>query len=181
VPGVLDEPVVVADLGSGWGRIGHVLALANPQAVYCALDLPESLVIASAELPRRLPGRRVVGYDDTREVERFARAELLDGGGALRFHGPQDLARFEPGSIDVLLNVASFQEMTRAQVSAYLELVGGAARAVYLQERWRAPGIADAVGGWEEYDVPAGWTRRFLRDVAFSADFFEAGFLTAQA
>ena len=66
VPGVLDEPVVVADLGSGWGRVGHVLALANPQAVYCALDLPESLLIASAELPRRLPGRTVVPYDATR-------------------------------------------------------------------------------------------------------------------
>lgn len=179
-PGVLDEPIVLVDLGAGWGRIGHVLLHANPAAAYVALDLPESLLVAQGTLPRTLPpDTPVTGYEATREFARFTRAALLAERGAF-FCGPQALARFEPDSVDILVNVASFQEMTRAQVAAYLELADRTAAHVYLQERYEKPvGLPDdVIAGRDAYPIPAGWTRRFERPVRFSDLFFEAGYVT---
>ena len=183
VPGVLDEPVVVADLGSGWGRVGHVLALANPRAVYCALDLPESLLIAAAELPRRLPGRTVAPYDG-RARRPASPATSCWAACACASTARRTWPSSSPVRSTSCSNVASFQEMTRAQVTDYLQLAGRAARAVYLQERREAPRADEGVevlGGWAEYDVPPAWRQAFLRESVFSADYFEAGFLTAHA
>ncbi|HXH34724.1 MAG TPA: putative sugar O-methyltransferase [Plantibacter sp.] len=179
-PGVFDQPVVVADLGAGWGRIGHVLKQVNPQAAYVALDLPESLLVAESYLPRLLPEVPVFGYAASRAVDRFKREDLLDGHG-LNFLGPQHLERFEDGAIDLFVNVASFQEMTRAQVTGYLTHADRVARNVYIQARWQCPpSLPEAtIRGWEEYDIPASWARRYQRNMHFSDIFFEAGFNTS--
>lgn len=72
--------------------------------------------------------------------------------------------------------------MTRAQVAAYLAHADRVARHVYMQERWvRPPSLSDTIiGGWDEYDIPARWQRRYLREIEFSDVFFEAGFDTGR-
>lgn len=177
-PRVFDEPVVVADLGAGWGRIGHALAMVNPQASYLLFDLPEALLVASTFLPRMLPeGIEVFDYARTREVKRFTR-EILVGQPGVRFCATQDLERVDNGAIDLLANVASFQEMTRDQVNTYLSIVDRIAAGVVLEERWRSPrGLEGGViAGYDEYAFPERWERRFLRSSVFSDAFFEAGF-----
>jgi putative sugar O-methyltransferase len=175
--GLWTEPVVVADLGSGWGRLGHALLSVNPSATYLAVDLPEALLVAHEYLPRQLPGVPVGGYDAGRDGD-ITREQL--GGGGLRFFGTHDLARFTPKSVDCLVNVASFQEMTREQVSRYLRLADRiAGRAVYVQEIWdaRRHHLEDlAIGGIDEYEFPERWERVFLRNATFSEKIFEAGF-----
>src|SRR5262245_37473662 len=57
--GLFSEPLVVVDLGSGWGRIGYVLKSVNPRCTYVACDLPEGLLVSSTHLSRLLPGERV--------------------------------------------------------------------------------------------------------------------------
>jgi putative sugar O-methyltransferase len=174
---VWEEPLILADLGAGWGRIGHVAKSVNPRLAYVVLDLPESLLVASSFLPRMLPDERFFGYEQNRAVTTFTRDALLAAGG-VRFCGTQDLARFAEASIDLFVNVASFQEMTRTQVSAYLDIADRAALAVYLQQRRsRPPGLPHSViSGFDEYDFPSRWERRFLRTVPFSDQFFEAGY-----
>lgn len=177
-PRVFDEPVVVADLGAGWGRIGHALAMVNPRASYLIFDLPEALLVASTFLPRMLPeGVETVDYARTREGSPFTRDVLL-GQPGVRFCATQDLERVDDGAIDLLVNVASFQEMTRDQVNAYLPIVDRVARGVVLEERWRSPrGLeGEVIGGYDEYAFPQRWERRFLRSSVFSDEFFEAGF-----
>ena len=90
---VWSDPVVLADLGAGWGRIGHVAKAVNPQLAYVVLDLPESLLIASSLLPRMLPEEHFLAYEENRAVTTFTREDLLAAGG-VRFCGTQDLARF---------------------------------------------------------------------------------------
>ena len=178
---IWSEPVVVADLGSGWGRIGHVLETVNPRAAYVTLDLPEALLVASTVLPRMLPHAPVHGYVETRGVERFTRDKLLGSGsgGGIWFCGSHHLPRFEPRSIDYFVNVASFQEMARSQVAHYLELVGRTSRSLLVQEYRRRPrGLGEPIiGGLDEYEFDRRWEQRYLRPVFFSQDFFEAGFV----
>ena len=174
-PAVFSEPVVVADLGAGWGRIGHVLKSVNPRATYLAFDLPEALTVASSFLPPLLPDARIVGYEDSRGLE-LTRDLLSEP--AVRFLGTQQLEDVEDGAIDVLVNVASFQEMTTAQVTAYLGIIDRVARGTVLEERRKSPGgLTDRViPGYEAYAFPARWERRFLRETSHSSEFFEVGF-----
>lgn len=52
---------------------------------------------------------------------------------ALGFCGTQDLLRFENGALAILISVASFQEVTRAKVSAYLDLIDAEVRGVFYR------------------------------------------------
>jgi putative sugar O-methyltransferase len=174
--GLWSEPVVVADLGAGWGRIGHALLSINPRAAYVAIDLPEALLVASEYLPRLLPGAAVRDYAAGRDGA-VTRDDLA--GSRLSFLGTHDLPRFAPASVDCLVNVASFQEMTRRQVGQYLAIADRiAGRAVYVQEIWdaRRRNLDLAIAGIDEYDFPDRWERAFLRNATFSEKVFEAGF-----
>ena len=177
--GLWSEPIVVADLGAGWGRIGHALLSINPQATYVAIDLPEALLVASEYLPRLLPDAPVHDYASTRGGGPITRGRLERGG--VWFLGTHDLPRFAGGAVDCLINVASFQEMTLDQVAQYLRIAGDvAARAVYVQEIWDARrhhlDEQGAIAGIDEYDFPPHWTQVFLRNATFSEKVFEAGF-----
>lgn len=139
--GLFDGPVTVVDLGAGWGRIGHVLCKANPQATYIDCDLPEPLLIAATYLPRVLDCCHPYG-------------EQPDGPGAY-FLGAQGFGDLPDGSVDAVVNVASFQEMTKAQAEAYYGIIERKASWLYTQqarlphpypERWEA--VVDGAAVW---------------------------------
>ncbi|HXG08247.1 MAG TPA: putative sugar O-methyltransferase [Gemmataceae bacterium] len=177
--GLWTEPLVILDLGAGYGRMGYVLKTANPNCVYVDCDLPEGSLVASSYLPKLLPRERVTPYPEVRGMKRITRDLLLERGG-LWFCGTQDLPRFADKSVDVFVNIASFQEMTRGQVEVYLREADRTTRgAFYCQEFWR-PGrhrYKDIViGSHGEYAFPSHWDRVFLRNACFSERFFETGY-----
>ncbi len=174
-PAVADQPLVVADLGPGWGRIGYVLAQVNPRLSYALLDIPASLLVSSTYLPQRLPGRSVGTYREARAIERFDNATLR--GKSLWFLGPQDLERMTEGAIDLFVNVASFQEMSEDQVNGYLEVMArvAAGGGGYLRNDWE--GVHSR---FADYRVPAAWQQIFLRRSRFSPACFEAGYLAGK-
>lgn len=171
-PAIADQPLVVADLGPGWGRIGYVLAQVNPRISYVLLDIPASLLVSSTYLPQRLPGCSVGTYRDARAIERIDKVVLRDK--SLWFLGTQDLQRMTEGAIDLFMNVASFQEMGEKQVNSYLGVVNRVASggAVYLRNDWEG-----ARSRYANYEVPTAWKRIFLRRSRFSPACFEAGYV----
>jgi hypothetical protein len=171
-PAIADQPLVVADLGPGWGRIGYVLAQVNPRICYVLLDIPAPLLVSSTYLPQRLPGCSVGTYRDARAIQRIDKAVLRDK--SLWFLGTQDLQRMTEGAIDLFVNVASFQEMDDDQVNGYLEVITRVAfgGAVYLRNDWEG-----ARSRYANYKVPAAWTQVFLRRSRFSPACFEAGYV----
>jgi putative sugar O-methyltransferase len=175
--GLFRDPVVVVDLGSGWGRIGYVLKSVNPRSVYVACDLPEGLLVSSTLLARRLPGEAMHFYPENRSVSEFTRDRLLNDGG-VRFIGPQDLDRFADESVDVFINVASFQEMTRDQVAMYFRVIDAKTRGiVYLQEYWdgaRMGHVGSEIAGHAAYPFLPSWRECFTRNATFSDLYFES-------
>ena len=99
------------DLGAGWGRIGHTLMRVNPRVTYVCADLPETLIISQSYLPTTLDNVTSRAYR-----ENLKRIDLSEPG--LRFIGSHDLPRIPEKSIDVFINIASFQEMKNDQVEA---------------------------------------------------------------
>lgn len=171
-PAIADQPLVVADLGPGWGRIGYVLAQVNPRISYVLLDIPASLLVSSVYLPQRLPGYSVGTYHDARAIERIDKLVLRQN--SLWFLGTQDMQRMTEGAIDLFVNVASFQEMGEDQVNDYLKVVGRVASggAVYLRNDWEG-----ARSRYANYRIPAAWKQIFLRRSRFSPSCFEAGYV----
>lgn len=173
-PRVATEEIVVADLGAGWGRLGYVLAHANPKARYVILDIPETLLIAGEYLPRLLKNASVGDYAASRCIDSFDRATLLSK--QLWLLGCHDLAKFATASVDVMINVASFQEMEKTQVNAYLELfdrvaLGGC---VYLRNAWLG-----AMSGARDMKLPETWRAKFERDTRATCDLYEAGYFVS--
>ena len=173
-PAIATEPVVVGDLGAGWGRIGHVLVQANPRATYLVLDIPGSLVISSTTLPALLPTARIQSYQGSRGTDEITREKLADGD--VWILGSHDLARTRRGAIDILVNVASFQEMPADQVNEYLRIFDRIIErgAVYLRNNaFSKFGLA----GPKDYRIPSRWRMSFSRPTPFSEHIFEAGFI----
>jgi putative sugar O-methyltransferase len=176
-PDLVSAPVIVADIGAGWGRLGYVLKHVNPKAAYVVFDIPEVLLISSHYLPKVLPGIPYKSYRDTREDGRLDRQTLLAGG--MWFLGTPDLTRVD--SLDVVVNIFSFQEMTETQVGQYFEIISRIAQggSIFLRQLWTGRTHGHHVGeinGYDRYPFPPTWGRVFLRNARFSPDFFETAY-----
>ncbi len=175
-PQLLSAPLVVADLGAGWGRIGYFLKRINPRITYISLDLPEISMIAMAVLPKLLPSERANLYGQARASATLSRAQLGEYG--LWFLGSQDLLKIEDGAIDVFINVASFQEMKLSQVMAYFDLIDRKVSGVFYTQQYVVVSDAqrpyNAIAGLEQYPFKPHWSECFKRYATFSERFFES-------
>lgn len=176
---IFTDAVIVGELGAGWGRIGHVLRLANPKATYVVFDLPEVLMVSQTHLPKRLPASKVLTYDESRLIN-LDRDELLKHD--IVFLGAQDLPRIADGDLDFVINVASFQEMSRDQVSAYFDIIDRKTSGhLYTQQLWSSGTHAyelGEIGGWDDYPWPAHWICENKRSAVWSDLYFEVVFKT---
>jgi putative sugar O-methyltransferase len=177
-PGILSKHRIVADLGSGWGRIGYALKRINPLVTYLLLDLPEILMISMAVLPRMLPAESASLYAETRRVATLTRDVLSTRG--LWFAGSQDLMMVADGAIDVFINVASFQEMKLSQVRTYFDIIDRKVAGTFYTQQYVVVSDAqrpyNAIAGLEQYPFKASWSEDFNRHTTFSERFFEACF-----
>jgi putative sugar O-methyltransferase len=130
IPALITGRHVVADLGAGWGRVGLVLKQFNPQIAYVIFDIPEALLLSQTYLPTTLPTEKCLNYEDHTNANIITRQELLEQAG-LRFCGTHHLPKFEDKSIDVLINIASMQEMNQNTIKLYFDLIDHKAQYFY--------------------------------------------------
>jgi hypothetical protein len=178
-PAIAKEPVVVGEVGAGWGRLGYVLRQVNPQATYIIFDLPEALLISQTYLPCLLGDLTVSPYVESRSVARFS-SHLLSQK-TLWFCGPQDLTRFDEGTIDYIVNIGSFQEMPEEYVRLYFGLFDNVAGQGYCYLQQLREGRfhnhhLDEIKGLASYPFPKGWDQVYCRPSTLSDEIFEAGF-----
>jgi putative sugar O-methyltransferase len=178
-PRVADSPVIVGELGAGWGRLGNVLCQANPCATYVIFDLPEALFISQSYLPGTLPNRVSCGYDVARRMATICRDMLHTAN--LWFFGAHHIDRLAPGTIDIIANIGSFQEMPPAYIQKYASsfsriAAGGSCFLRQLRSNASHGINLDEVESFDAYPLPANWRRRFLRPSIMSDEFVEAGY-----
>jgi putative sugar O-methyltransferase len=177
-PAIATEPVVVAELGAGWGRLGYVLQTINHRASYVIFDLPEVLLISQSYLPTLFPNSVARRYSENRNM-RFSKALLQNAN--FWFLGPQQMPLFEANSIDYIINIASFQEMPEADVESYLHYFSVLASGgnCYLRQLYSGrthKHELNEIPGFSSYKFPDTWRRHYLRKSTLSDAFFEVGF-----
>jgi len=168
-PKLINEPCVVLDLGAGWGRIGYVLKKINASITYVICDIPVSLLASQHYLPIVLPDETAFRYLDSRRRDEFTHDYFSKACG-LHFLGSQDLARFARNTIDLFINIASFQEMTLDQVRGYFSIIDQTTRdALYIQERYQGDELSRQL-----YPYNPKWRMAFDRDIIFAPNYFES-------
>ncbi len=177
-PAVLTDPVIFVDLGAGWGRMGYVLKKANPNCAYVICDLPEALLVSSTYLPKLLPNERFHSFSESRSIREFSRANFENGG--VFFLGAQDLERFSDDTVDFLISIASFQEMTLKQVNEYFDLIDRKIDGVFFtQQLFKARTHncqLNEISGYDAYPFRPNWKRKYLRPATFSDLYFETAY-----
>ena len=151
---------IVAELGAGYGRLGHPL-LANRRCRYWVFDIPPALSIAEWYLPRVVPGRRVFPF---RPFARYAdvRAELESS--EIAFFTANQIALLPDDAVDAFVNISSLHEMRSAQIDHYLlQMARTCRQAIYLKQ-WRSFTNTDdgTIVTRESYRLPGPW--RVVRD-----------------
>jgi hypothetical protein len=134
--GVLDalkaDDAVVLEIGAGWGGFAYQLKTLFPRVTYVIVDFPEVMLFSGTYLGTLFPQARVVYADQTPDAREWRGADFV--------FVPNTLADRVRGSAPSLtVNIASFQEMTSAQVDAYARLASEAGSAwLYSLNRERS-------------------------------------------
>jgi len=154
--------------------MGYVLKKANPLCTYVICDLPEALHVSSTYLPRLLPKEKIHSFPETR-VGDIDEKVLNEGG--LFFLSTQDMDRLSDKSINFLINIASFQEMTSVQVNEYFDLIDQKVKGVFFTQQLRSAQTHSyqlgEIAGLDKYPFRSNWKRLYLRNATFSDLYFE--------
>jgi hypothetical protein len=126
-----------------------------------------------------MPRERFYHYVDNRKKNSYSPQDLSSEG--IHFCGAHDLAKFSDKSVDVFINIASFQEMTLEQVDSYFDLIDKKVKGMfYTQQLWtsKTHGLNHGeIFGFPDYPWRPYWTRLYLRNASWSDLYFETAFL----
>jgi hypothetical protein len=106
---------VVWEIGGGWGGFAYQFKTLFPDVTYVITDLPELFLFSATYLRTVCPGARTLIWEPRAEAaqkERWRKHDFV----FVPNTRTSELPKFAP---DLLINIASFQEMTAAQVGAY--------------------------------------------------------------
>jgi hypothetical protein len=110
-----DERKIVAEIGAGWGGFAYQFKTLFPQTTYIVVDLPSTILFSGTYLKTVFPDAHMLFL--TGETGSIAHPEQYDfifvphyAWTSLEFRRP-----------DLVVNLASFQEMKTAQMDQYIE------------------------------------------------------------
>lgn len=140
----------VLEIGGGWGGLAYQYRTLFPGARYVIIDLPQVLLFAGTYLRATFPGAKFVAG-----IENVLSAEEYDFA-LLPHFAVEELAKMP--RFDLAMNTVSFQEMTSAQVRAYVHsLASNGCPVLYSHNRRVSPNnrevgsVAEIIG--ERYRV----------------------------
>jgi hypothetical protein len=108
---------LVWEIGAGWGGFPYHFKSLCPNVTYVISDFPELFLFSATYLMTAFPAARVAFWGEEPTDRLFDKWRDLD----FIFMPNTSLAELRPERLDLAINMVSFQEMTDAQVGAYVE------------------------------------------------------------
>jgi hypothetical protein len=108
---------LVWEIGAGWGGFPYQFKSLCPNVTYVISDFPELFLFSATYLMTAFPNARVAFWGEEPTDRLFDRWRDLD----FIFLPNASLGELRPERLDLAINMVSFQEMTDAQVAAYVE------------------------------------------------------------
>ena len=156
-PSILKDTLNICEIGAGWGRVGYYLTQVNKNISYNIFDIPHTLYVCHEYLKKEVKHTRVYDYEESKDL---LSEKIFKPG--ISFYTPHFLELFESKSFDLVINIASFQEMNYDQVSGYFNKINDLSNMFYTQQRY-----SDLVMNYQKYPQYANWNKLFDRDVNF--------------
>jgi hypothetical protein len=111
------ERRLVWEIGAGWGGFPYQFKTLCPNVTYVISDFPELFLYSATYLMTAFPGAKVGFWGEEPTDRLLATWRELD----FIFLPHTSLEEWQPERLDLTINMVSFQEMTDAQVLAYVE------------------------------------------------------------
>jgi hypothetical protein len=111
------ERRLVWEIGAGWGGFPYQFKTLCPNVTYVITDFPELFLFSATYLMTAFPEARVAFWGEAPTASLFESWQEID----FLFMPHTALAELAPPRLDLTVNMVSFQEMTQAQVVAYVE------------------------------------------------------------
>lgn len=162
-PSILKDTLNICEIGAGWGRVGYYLTQVNKNISYNIFDIPHTLYVCHEYLKKEVKHTRVYDYQESKDL---LSEKIFKPG--ISFYTPHFLELFESKSFDLVINIASFQEMNYDQVSGYFNKINDLSNMFYTQQRY-----SDLVMNYQKYPQYANWNKLFDRDINFHPLWFE--------
>jgi putative sugar O-methyltransferase len=165
---------VIAELGAGYGRLGHVF-LSSTNCKYYIFDIPPALLVSQWYLSNLMGEREVFKF------RRFKRFEEVQGEiekADIGFFTPNQLELFPEGYFDAFISISSLHEMTAAQVQSYKKIISRKVQGTVYLKQWlqsHNPFLEEQLEK-EEYMFDANWEIVLDRTDPIQDQFFEIVF-----
>jgi len=171
LPRDLDGPLLVAELGAGYGRLGHVL-VATANWRFMVFDIAPALYLSQWYLAKLFPGKRIFRFRRFRE---FSEIEADVRQAEIAFFTSNQLEKFPDRFFDVFVNVSSLHEMRLDQISHFLALMARTTRKlIYLREYEQYLNAYDKIlVDRANYVLPDDWKIALERPDSLNPGFFE--------
>lgn len=167
----VNDPIVFCEIGAGYGRVPYVVLQAMPNARYFIFDLPESLLLSQYYLTTLFPDAPALLYPESSE-----RGPAAWKNARLAFGLPDQLGQLEPRSVDMVLNIYSFMEMSTAQVKGYFDAIERLdPQGLYIKQHKHEVNLLERSLLTDElYPVRPSWKKAYEGTSVLYGDVFEA-------
>lgn len=161
----------VAEVGAGYGRLGHVLMQAV-RCQYVVFDIPPGLLVSQWYLGETFPGKRIFRFRHFEHFEDIAE-ELAQAD--IAFFSANQIELFPEGYFDLTINISSLHELRPDQIDNLLAQTYRVTRHyVYLKQYKEYINPYDGLRILEDsYRLAPGWKHRYYRDDGVDSRFFE--------
>jgi len=121
LPSSRDRQTYVLEIGGGYGGLAHHMSRIIERVTYVIVDLPETFIYSAPYLSMLNPEKRIYLYDKESFPQLLQHGELEQYDFVLLpNYKLQDLKNLR---FDLVVNVASLQEMRNAQAEEYLNFI----------------------------------------------------------
>lgn len=146
---------VIAEIGAGYGRLGHVF-LASEPCRYMVFDIPPTLFVSQWYLSTQHPDKRVFAF---RRFEKFdeVRGEVEQSD--ICFFTANQLELLPADYIDCFIAIDNLQEMRPEQIARFVDLIADRTRqTVYIKnaKKW-TNGVDRVTVGTDDYRLNGSW------------------------
>lgn len=166
----------IAEIGGGYGRLSYLFhKLHQGEGIKIVLvDLPPALLVAQWYLQKIFPETTIMGF---RDFSDFSEIEQEFNSSSICFLLPHQFELLPKGTVDLLINVSSLQEMSRQQINHYYEMIDEKARYFYTKQwiLWENPEDKISVPALI-YPTRPHWVLLNARINPIHTEFFEAMF-----
>jgi putative sugar O-methyltransferase len=129
----------ILEIGGGYGGIAHQLGKAFPKTTYVIIDLPETLVFSASYLALHNPDRKIYIYDNQTFQAVLNDVDVYD----FILVPNYVLKQLSDFRFDLVVNIASLQEMRRSQAEEYLDFIKRTSDVFYSDNQDHQPKNAE--------------------------------------